>query len=34
MHGWYYEDYCTVDQINKGMLEESKVWVSKYAKKH
>ncbi len=34
MYGWYYEDYCTVDQINQGILEESKVWMSKYAKKH
>jgi hypothetical protein len=34
MYGWYYEDYCKVDQINQGILEESKVWVSKYAKKH
>ncbi len=34
MYGWYYEDYCTVDQINQGILEASKVWVTTYAKKH
>ncbi|MEJ8680080.1 hypothetical protein P0C22_16185 [Plesiomonas shigelloides] len=33
MYGWYYEDCCTVVQINQGILEESKVWVSKHAKK-
>lgn len=34
MYGWYYEDYCTVDQINEGIFEESSVWVSKYAKEY
>ncbi|EON88682.1 hypothetical protein [Plesiomonas shigelloides] len=33
MYGWYYDDCCTVDQINQGILTESKVWVSKYARK-
>ena len=34
MYGWYYEDYCSVEKINQGIFNESKVWVSKYAKKH
>lgn len=34
MYGWYHEDYCTVGQTNKGIFDESKIWVSKYAKKH
>ncbi len=34
MYGWFYENYYTVDQINHGILEESKVWMSKYAKKN
>jgi hypothetical protein len=34
MYGWYYEDYASIDQTNKGIFEESKIWVSKYAKEH
>ncbi|MDX1538364.1 MAG: hypothetical protein R3187_11695 [Arsukibacterium sp.] len=34
MYGWYYADCCTADEINQGILDASKVWVSKYAKKH
>ncbi|MCL6414074.1 hypothetical protein MIB92_00290 [Aestuariirhabdus sp. Z084] len=34
MYGWYYEDYCSVEEINRGIFNESQVWVSKYSKKH
>lgn len=34
MYGWYYEDDCSIEQINKGIFEASKIWVSKYAKEH
>lgn len=34
MYGWYYEDYCSEGEVNRGILNESKVWMSKYAKKH
>ncbi|BAJ01650.1 hypothetical protein [Shewanella violacea] len=30
MYGWYHEDYSTADQINEGILKESRVWVAKY----
>ncbi|MEZ8188262.1 hypothetical protein ACED29_20870 [Shewanella sp. 5S214] len=34
MIGWYYADCCTADEINQGIFEACKVWVSKFAKKH
>ena len=32
MYGWYYEDCATVHEVNQGILEGAKEWVSKYAK--
>ena len=34
MYGWYHADYSTADQINDGILKESKLWVANYAEKH
>jgi len=34
MYGWYYEDYATVVEVNQGILEGAKEWVSNFAQKY
>jgi len=34
MFGWYYEDYCSLEQIDNGILEESHKWIRKYGQSH
>lgn len=34
MYGWYHEDYCSIEETDAGIFEESLKWVLEYGEKH
>ncbi|MFV1922534.1 MAG: hypothetical protein ACMZ63_08025 [Methylotenera sp.] len=34
IYGWYHDDYSSPTQVENGILKESKIWLSSYAKNH
>lgn len=34
MYGWYHEDYCSIEETDAGIFEESLKWLIEYGEKH
>lgn len=34
MYGWYHEDYCSIEETDRGIFEESLIWLAENCEKH
>ncbi len=34
LYGWYHEDYCSIEETDSSIFEESIIWLHEYGSKH